>query len=178
MRKLLFTLMCLASTAAMSAAVYKWVDAQGVTHYSDQPHPGAEKKEFDSLPTYQETQPAYAPPQSGEPRQEGSPYQFCSISQPTNDEVLFNVQSVSVQLNIVPADSNDPVSIQMDGRQLAEVTPSTGSYTISPIDRGTHTLTLVIKDSQGKTLCTSPSVTFHVRQPSVKAPNAANRPRF
>ena len=38
----------LLSSAAMAATVYKWVDAQGVTHYSDQPH--AEAKVIDVQP--------------------------------------------------------------------------------------------------------------------------------
>ena len=33
----------LLSGVAMAATVYKWVDAQGVTHYSDQPHPQAQE---------------------------------------------------------------------------------------------------------------------------------------
>ena len=44
MRAVMFTLMCMVvSGTALPATVYKWVDADGVTHYSDQPHPGAQK---------------------------------------------------------------------------------------------------------------------------------------
>ena len=38
----------LMSGVAMAATVYKWVDAQGVIHYSDQPHP--EAKQIDVQP--------------------------------------------------------------------------------------------------------------------------------
>jgi hypothetical protein len=33
----------LAALAAQAAVVYRWVDADGVVHYSDQPVPGAQK---------------------------------------------------------------------------------------------------------------------------------------
>ena len=36
-------LACLATFAGQAAVVYKWTDADGVVHYSDQPVPGAEK---------------------------------------------------------------------------------------------------------------------------------------
>ena len=42
MRTLTFTLMCLVGSLALAATVYRWVDENGVVHYSDQPHPNAE----------------------------------------------------------------------------------------------------------------------------------------
>src|SRR5579883_3116171 len=48
--------------------VYRWVDAQGVVHYSDQPHPNAQKLEisgaqtFSALPLPPSSATAAAPP--------------------------------------------------------------------------------------------------------------------
>ena len=39
MRTILFTLISLGCMAALAGPVYKWVDENGVVHYSDQPHP-------------------------------------------------------------------------------------------------------------------------------------------
>ncbi|HTY50119.1 MAG TPA: DUF4124 domain-containing protein, partial [Steroidobacteraceae bacterium] len=44
--------MLAASTAAMASIVYKWVDADGVTHYSDTPVPGAVRTELGTVQTY------------------------------------------------------------------------------------------------------------------------------
>ena len=52
MRTLLFTLMSLACTVALAATVYKWVDEDGVVHYSDQPHENAQKVELKAPQTY------------------------------------------------------------------------------------------------------------------------------
>jgi hypothetical protein len=53
MRATVFTLMCIAVCGtAVSATVYKWVDADGVTHYTDQPHAGAQKMQLQGAQTY------------------------------------------------------------------------------------------------------------------------------
>lgn len=57
MRRALFTLMLLAAVAH-ATTIYKWVDDQGVTHFSDQPFPGAQKVHVDEAQSY--TSPALA----------------------------------------------------------------------------------------------------------------------
>jgi len=53
MRTFLFTLMSvLACTVAVSATVYRWVDENGVVHFSDQPHENAEKVQLKAPQTY------------------------------------------------------------------------------------------------------------------------------
>ena len=88
MRRLLFTLMISASlvcaVAAASTTVYKWVDENGVVHYSDQPHPNAQKLQIEGVQTYKPTElpfsggipPAEVPPTAT------SGYKGCSIQQP------------------------------------------------------------------------------------------------
>ena len=44
--------MSLACSLALAATVYKWVDEDGVIHYSDQPHPNAEKVQVQDAQTY------------------------------------------------------------------------------------------------------------------------------
>ena len=52
MRAILFTLMSVACAVAFSATVYRWVDENGVTHYSDQPHENAEKVTISAPQTF------------------------------------------------------------------------------------------------------------------------------
>jgi hypothetical protein len=42
MRWKLFTLMLLVGPMALAGPIYKWVDENGVIHYSDQPHENAQ----------------------------------------------------------------------------------------------------------------------------------------
>ena len=38
--------------ALASTTVYRWVDEQGIVHFSDQPHPGAQKMRVEDAPTF------------------------------------------------------------------------------------------------------------------------------
>jgi hypothetical protein len=177
MRKVLLTLMLCASTAAGAATVYKWVDAQGVTHYSDQPHPGAQKIEIGAVQTYSSQRPDVASAAPGGGTEE-APYSLCEIYRPSRDEVFLNTDSVTARVRLQPdLRPGDSVVLALDGRQLSGVVIGS-DITVQPVFRGSHSLLLVVHDSNGNVVCQSEPVTFHVRQPSTQAPNPANRPRF
>jgi hypothetical protein len=174
MRIALFTLMSVACAVAFSATVYKWVDENGVTHYSDQPHENAQKVQVAAPQTYT-PQPVRGPAQSGQLDQSSNTYQSCQITSPQNEETFPNTFSVnaSVQVSPTPHDG-DRLVLLLDGSPVPNVPGTGGSVTISPIDRGQHTLQAVVQDSSGKTLCQSPNVTFTILQPSVLNPANPN----
>jgi len=178
MRKILFTLMLAACTVATAATVYKWVDENGVTHYSDQPHENAQKVElkapqtFSAPKTTAPSRPATAPA-----RPQEKVYQACGMSEPTNDQVYLNTDTVSAGTTAQPGvRPGDSVVVTMDGAPVPGVPASGGQFTISPVERGEHTIQMVIKDPGGQVVCSSLSVKFHVRQPSVLAPQNPNNP--
>jgi hypothetical protein len=181
MRALPFTLiLLLLGATASSASVYKWVDDKGVTHYSDQPNPGAEKVQVAAPQSYTapDASTATAPtePSSATPAAPAAP--VCAIASPGDDEVLMNTSTVNGSLHLDPLPRPGMrIAILLDGKPSGSADAG-GSFTIDPIDRGTHTLSAQVLDAGGHVLCQSPSVTFHVRQPSTQAPNPANRPRF
>lgn len=177
MRKFLFTLMLVASTVAVSATVYKWVDENGVVHFSDQPHENAEKVQLKAPQTY--TAPKTPGPQA--PRQTASKpapaYQSCAISEPTNDQVFMNTDTVTAGVTVQPAiRPGDSAVVTLDGQRVPGVPPSGGQFTISPVDRGTHSIQMTVQDSSGATVCSSSAVTFHVQQPSLQSPTRPIRP--
>jgi Domain of unknown function (DUF4124) len=179
MRQILFTLMCLGCTVAPGATVYKWVDDNGVVHYSDQPHENAQKVELKASQTYSAPKlpntPVPRPPEKSAPY-----YQSCAISTPENDQVFPNATSVTAGVNVIPAvRPGDSAVVSLDGLRVPGVPASGGQFSISPIDRGTHTIQVVIQDAKGNPVCQSKSVTFHVQQPSLlnpASPLAPNRP--
>jgi len=180
MRTILFTLMSLACTAAVAATVYKWVDENGVVHYSDQPHENAQKVELKAPQTYSAQKvPATAPGRSQPPppKTATNVYQSCVISEPTNDQVFMNTSSVDAGVNVSPpVRPGDTAVVTMDGQRVPGVPANGGQFTISPVDRGTHSIQVVVQDAEGKSVCQSASVTFHVHQPSLQAPQAPVRP--
>ncbi|MGH8284315.1 MAG: DUF4124 domain-containing protein [Steroidobacteraceae bacterium] len=171
--------MLCASAAAGATTVYKWVDAQGVTHYSDQPYPGAVKLEVGSIQTYSGRRTSTAASRSAPAADANAPpYAVCELYKPSSEEVFFNTQTVTAKLRVQPAlRAGDQLFLALDGRRLPDQ-PSGTEVTITPVFRGTHTLMLVVEDRRGTTVCQSDPVTFHIRQPSAQAPNPANRPRF
>ena len=172
MRTLLFTLISFACTVAVAATVYKWVDENGVVHYSDQPHENAEKVELKAPQTYTpaktpDSQSSRAPARGPRP----STYQSCSVSEPANDQVFMNTDTVNAGVTIQPAvRPGDTAVVTLDGQVVPGVPASGGQFTISPVDRGTHTIQMVVRDPSGATVCSSPAVTFNVRQPSTQSP--------
>ncbi|HXY76462.1 MAG TPA: DUF4124 domain-containing protein [Steroidobacteraceae bacterium] len=170
--------MLLVCSLALAGTVYRWVDENGVVHYSDTPHPDAEKVHVDSVQTYKApAAPAAAATTPGPSAPASVPvaYQSCAIAAPVDDSTLMNPDSLTVVVHTEPAlHSGDQVAIQMDGQPIPGL-PTTGTtFTISPVDRGTHTVTAVVRSSQGTLVCQSSGVTFHVQQPSVLSP--INRP--
>ena len=70
------------------------------------------------------------------------------------------------------------VVVTLDGQPVPGVPANGGQFTISPVDRGTHTIQMTVKDPRkDATVCSSAPVTFYVRQPSLQSPtNPAVRP--
>jgi hypothetical protein len=189
MRALAFTLMLLVSSLALAATVYKWVDENGVVHYSDQPHPNAEKLSIHGAQTYRASTlaggasaPAGGQSPSGMPAPGALPpqptaYQGCSIVQPADAQDYPNLDALSVVVTTDPTlRGGDQVFLTLDGQLLNNGQPTGLNFSVSPVDRGEHTLQAVIRDGHGSVVCQSQSVTFSVHQPSIANPASPVRP--
>jgi hypothetical protein len=173
MRALLFTLMSVVTLTAFAATVYRWVDDNGVVHYSDQPHENAEKVHVAAPQTYKALPAPAVHPGAPTPRASNA-YQ-CQVTAPANDATFPNTSSVATAVQVNPPPRNgDQVALLLDGAQVANFPSTGGSFTIDPIDRGQHTLQAVVRDVNGKVVCQSTSVTFTILQPSVLNPSNPN----
>jgi hypothetical protein len=173
MRAILFTLMSIVCAAASAATVYKWVDENGVTHYSDQPHENAEKVQLTQPQTYSAQRGPPIPATAAPPASQA--YSSCAVLEPTNEQSFPNATSVSTRVEVAPLPrGGDQVFLLLDGTRVPNFPVAGGSFTISPIDRGEHSLQAVVQDSSGKVLCQSPNVTFTVLQPSLLNPTNPN----
>jgi hypothetical protein len=176
MRLVLFTLMSVVSAVALSATVYKWVDENGVTHYSDQPHEKAEKVQVAAPQTYKAPPvPVRATASEGSQSQQLNAYQSCEITSPTNNEVFPNAFSVNAAVQVSPTPHDgDQLLLLLDGNPVPNFPSTGGSLTIAQIDRGSHNMQAVVQDPKGRTLCQSSNVSFTVLQPSVLNPANPN----
>jgi hypothetical protein len=184
MRVNLVTLLPLALSlmtgAAMAATVYKWVDAQGVVHFSDQPHPQAQELNVQPKNLVSTPEAAASTSTGSTPAGPSAPPYRCDLIRPENDEVFLNTTSISTRVQIDPQlSAGDQIAIAIDGKRVLNQPTRGTEFVIQDIERGTHTIMIAVYDSSGKEqLCTTSTVTFHVRQPSVQAPVKAVRPKF
>jgi hypothetical protein len=181
MRRILFTLMSLACSVALATIVYKWVDEDGVIHYSDQPHPNAQKMQVQGVQTYSSSAAAVRAPAGSEPDSNApspNPYQGCAIAQPLDQQNLPNVQSVFIRVQSDPVPRpGDRIYITMDGQGLNGGEATGMSFNVTPIDRGAHTVQAQIRGGDDQqVLCQTPSVTFYVQQPNLFNPAANGQP--
>lgn len=166
----------LAAFGTRAAVVYKWTDATGLVHYSDQPVPGAEKivTATNSAPNGAAAAPA-APsgptaPAAKKPPASALDYIQFSITSPARDQAFFGDEVISVHLALDPALKPDQtITWHLNGKQLDDQGPDTTQFTLQSLARGTYALTATITDqATGESKSTDSS--FFVRQPSLLSP--------
>ena len=168
--------MLVASASVSAATVYKWVDDNGVTHYSDQPHPGAQKLDISGAQTYESQDAAVAAPPATTARPAAAGPATCAIDSPASGQVLIDTYSLTGHVSLGrPADGEQPM-LRLDGQDISALLGADGGFTVSQIDRGDHTLTLQVNNAQGDVSCQASAVTFSIRQRSVIPPSAPTAP--
>lgn len=162
---LLLGSLCVVSTAL--ATTYVRVEKDGTKTYSDRPIPGGKAIELEPAQGYS------APPQSGIASQQPSTqadtflYENCGVT-PENDATLFNPEVVSISVVTAPAlRPLDTVILRVDGQSVGQ--PGITSHTLTQPPRGTHTVTVTIRNQYGRVLCNVTS-SFHVQRPSINSP--------
>ncbi|HTX23069.1 MAG TPA: DUF4124 domain-containing protein [Steroidobacteraceae bacterium] len=166
-------MLCASAAATAGTTVYTWVDAQGVVHYSDQPHAGAKKINVQSAPTYAAPPVAAVGKSNSTTSQQQQP--ACSFESPTDQQMLMNAWSVSGRVHVPQEARGGHVVLMLDGAVLPGVADAGGSFTISQIDRGAHTLAAQVLDANGQVVCEAPSVTFYVHQPNLNTPTSPSQ---
>lgn len=166
-------LACVALLAALTsqpsrAEIYKWVDKDGVTHYSDRPAPGATEITVAPAQTYQAPPPQALPaptaaPPAAAPGRSAKGAGACELRSPKPEEVLVNVPSVT--LTFKGPEGMSAVLMLNKKRYTAE--RDTNTIKIEPAPRGSYEADLTFVNERNEVVCTVPTVTFYVRQPSV-----------
>ena len=162
----------LVATSVLAEA-YKWVDEEGVTHYSDVPREGAELIELSEYTRTTGARLYRAPPQSADesdaaPAEADEPFQYQSLSvtSPAPEETLWNIEGVlNVSLALSPGlQSGHQVRVYFDGQP--RMVPGT-SFQIEEVWRGMHNIQAEVIDSTGKLMIRSNTNRFYVQQSTV-----------
>jgi hypothetical protein len=155
-----------ACAGTSAATVYKWVDDNGVTHYSDQPNPKAQKLEIADAQTYGSKAATLAAPAASAPARTAAAA-VCMIDSPGAGQVFLDTYAISGHVTLAHVREDAQPTLTLDGQDISGDLQSDGSFMVPQVDRGDHTLSLQVDGCQGNT------VTFSIRQRSAGGPNAA-----
>ncbi|HEY7641172.1 MAG TPA: DUF4124 domain-containing protein [Steroidobacteraceae bacterium] len=179
MRTALLTLIALAaagsSAAAVASDVWKWVDEKGVTHYSDQPVPGAAKIEVRTgnvVGTQPQNTFIPAPDTATTPADAGPIYRNFQIVRPQEQQAFINTAGVvGVEIVIEPfVKQQHTLNLLLDGQAVQGFPRNAQSYDLKGVPRGTHSVSATVTDQNGAVIARTGSVTFTVRQESIAQP--------
>ncbi|MGH8428036.1 MAG: DUF4124 domain-containing protein [Gammaproteobacteria bacterium] len=170
MRWLSLLAVLVSALALADTAVYRWVDANGVVHYSDQPHPGAVKVDLGAPQVIDFKAPApltMTPPPITVVRPALAPQQYVlRILAPADGTTLRPINNqVGVRVAVAPPlGGNSELQYLLDGQAVSAPTTAT-TLLLQQVYRGTHTLTVTALGPDGEA-AGSVSSTFYVHQHS------------
>jgi len=172
LRRLSILLGFFVAFAAGAAVVYKWTDAAGVVHYSDQAVPGAEKviTSSNSVNGVGGATRSSVPGAPAASAAAGPGYTAIDIESPAPEQVFFGDELVPIRLHLDPTlKPNHTITWQLNGKPLEEE-ENMPTFSLQSLPRGTYSISATVTDSVSGAAQSAPGVTFYVRQPSQLAP--------
>ncbi len=161
-------LVALLASAASASDIYKWVDEDGVIHFSDQPREGAERVTLQPAnvvrppvrPVQRTDEPAAAQPEAP------FRYEKLEVVSPAAEETLWNIEGVlNVSLALTPGlQEGHQVRVYHNGQpQIVSGT----SFQLQEVWRGVHNLQAEVIDANGQMVIRSQPNRFYVQQNTV-----------
>jgi hypothetical protein len=174
LRRLWFVLGFFVAIGVDAAVIYKWTDANGVVHFSDQAVPGAEPITVSGGNSKGIVAGVTGAQVSANPQNKSTPTALANavftISSPAKEQVFFNDQAVSAHVDMSPPlGPTQVLTWDLNGAPLTLQGENAVSFVLPTLARGTYTLTATLADSTTGESRTD-SVTFYVRQPSELSP--------
>jgi hypothetical protein len=177
--RIMVLMLVLAAMPVSATEVYRWVDADGQAHYSDQWRAGAEKISIQESAVYDSPGAGanVTPAKSSKAAAPASRYESVEIASPAQEEVLWNIEGqlrVSVRVN-PSLQPGHGLRLYLDGA-AQDIQPGSTEVQLKDVFRGTHTLKADVVNEAGTVLISSQPTTFAVRQTSIANPSRPARP--
>jgi hypothetical protein len=157
-----------ASTA--SAELYKGLDADGNTVYSDTPFEDAEA--FTPPPISVVDTPREAADKKDVEDKKPAEFKYMSfdIVSPTNNQTIRNEPDINVFLSLKPGlntEENHVIWVLLDGKPVVKNAQDL-SLQIGRLDRGAYNLQAQVRDADGKMVVQTRTIVIFVKQTSVR----------
>jgi len=175
--KLLISLIFLFVTYVHAETVYKAVDADGNIVFSDVPSEGAEEIKIKKA---QAINPPKARSFKLSPERDNSKkfnYTKLVIASPENDSTIHGGEgNVNIAVTLEPElNEKDVMVLSMDGKEM--LSGKAPQFLLANVDRGTHSISVVVKNEDEIVLKRSAKVTFHVRRIAQLSPELRPDPK-
>jgi hypothetical protein len=178
MRSILILAGLAVSLAAASQDIYRWVDKDGVVHFSDQPGSDSavlirtvEPNTMDAAESSSSMEASTGGDEQEPQEPEVAPYQTLSIVSPTPDQVFFGgdavVTAVAELDGTLRPDHSVVFFLNGNRHEAAGL-----SAEFANLERGSYFLRASILDQAGRPVISSQQLGFHVRQPSINSPQS------
>ena len=163
----------MAASLAMADGAYRWVDEEGVVHYSDvPPEEGAEVVNISEysrttgVRLSRDTRSATTDDEADS--QQPFRYESMAVANPGPEETLWNIEGVlNVSLALTPGlQPGHQVRVYFDGEP--RMVPGS-SFQIENVFRGVHNIQAEVIDATGKLMIRSKPNRFYVQQNTVIA---------
>lgn len=163
-----------ASSFVAQAEIYRSTDANGNVTYTDQPAKGAkpvDMRSINSIPAVETQKLDKDTIDSPLAAEKTVTYRSVRIVEPSDDSTIahgpgdFTVSATSKP----KLAKNHALQLYLDGKAYGDAITS-GNFTLTNINRGTHKLKVSVVSAAGKRLKNSKSIKVHVFRPSVLQP--------
>lgn len=135
--------------------VYKTVDEDGRTIFTDKASEEAEEINIQKLETIENPNPAKYTPRPKQAEESTFKYENFVVNSPENGAgIRSNNGNVSISLTLEPTlHAGHKIIISMDGKEVGSGT----SASLQNVDRGTHSISASVVDGSGKQLMSTSS---------------------
>ncbi len=177
MRTLPTFVMLLVAASLGAAEAYRWVDKDGVVHYSDKLVPGAEKVPLVSAPKPGSVPQNFTPsaPRTAEPE---TRYSACLITSPVAEQTFGIADAISIVVATQPGlQPGDRLSVTLNGSRIEDWPTGGTTHQVSGLPRGSYTLLAIVTGPAGTAKCSTAPLSFNVFQPSLLSPERKPAPR-
>jgi hypothetical protein len=162
----LFFPLLLFGSVSVTAEIYKWVDAEGHTYFSDRPQSDTESMEV-IAPRPQIARENVTPAASPETALLGPYLAFDIVSPEANQTLKTDQGQLPISLILDPALQNGHrLALELDG---GSITPNESAGTqllLTGVPHGTHRALAQILDHQGQLIARTRTIHFHLRKPT------------
>jgi hypothetical protein len=158
--------------------IYRYVDEQGNTVFTDEPRPGAEPVELGPINTVNTPapEPRRAPATTDGPRQ-GSAYRVLRLTGPPDESVLRQQSGFSVALELEPSlqtREGHQSALFLNGEEYARGTQT--SWQLQDLDRGSYAVQAAIIGPKGRRIASSNTLNVTIKRTSALQPRGPSVP--